>query len=311
MSRSGDRVMTGIVLMLGFCLFAPFIDVSSKLAAATVPVAVITLGRYVVQGGLMVPVMVLGRFDWSLSPRAAQLVFWRALVSVAATFTFVRALAVMPIADALAIAFIEPFVILLAGRILFAEKVGPRRIAACGVGFAGALLVIQPSFSEFGLVALLPMGTALCFAAYMMITRAASLHVAPEGMQLHTAWMGALMCLPLLVFGAFTDLADFKPALPQGIAWAWVAGVGVAATISHMMLTYAFRYASSSILAPLHYLEIVSAATLAWVVFGDFPDLLTWTGIGVIVTSGLYIIYRERLQARAQPKPPQAVPAAE
>ncbi|RRH73568.1 DMT family transporter [Falsigemmobacter faecalis] len=311
MQRSGDRVMTGIVLMLGFCLFAPLIDVSSKLATATVSVGIITLGRYVVQGALMAPVLMSGRFSRVLSRRGAQLVFWRSLASVIATLTFVRAVAVMPIADALAIAFVEPFIILLAGWMLFAERVGPRRIAACAVGFAGALLVIQPSFSEFGLVALLPVGTAISFAAYMMITRAASLHVAPEAMQFHTAWMSALICLPLLAAGALWQIPDLAPMMPEGIAWAWVAGVGVAATVSHMMMTYAFRFAASSVLAPLHYLEIVSAATLAWAVFGDFPDFLTWCGIGVIVASGLYIIFREHVQSRAQKARPAAARAAE
>ncbi|MFC0281993.1 DMT family transporter [Falsigemmobacter intermedius] len=311
MQRSGDRVMTGIVLMLGFCLFAPLIDVSSKLATATVSVGIITLGRYVVQGALMAPVLYLGRFPGGMSRRGAQLVFWRSLASVLSTLTFVRAVAVMPIADALAIAFVEPFIILLAGRIFFAEQVGPRRIAACAVGFAGALLVIQPSFSEFGLVALLPVGTAISFAAYMMITREASLHVAPEAMQFHTAWMSALICLPLLAAGGLWQIADLAPVLPQGIAWAWVAGVGVAATVSHLMMTYAFRFAASSVLAPLHYLEIVSAATLAWAVFGDFPDLLTWCGIGVIVASGLYIIYREHVVSRGLKARPAAAPAAE
>lgn len=299
MERSGDRVMVGIVLMLGFCLVAPYIDASAKLAAATVSVGLITLSRYLVQFALMVPLMLVGRFSFALTRRAAALIFWRSLVSVISTFTFVAAVAVMPIADALAIAFIEPFIILLAGRLLFGERVGPRRLTACLVGFGGALLVIQPSFSEFGLVALLPVVTAFAFAAYMMITRAAAVHVAPEGMQFHTAWVSALICAPLLIAGAVWGLADFAPgAMPEGRAWIWLGGVGLAATISHLMLTYAFRFAPSSLLAPLHYLEIVSAALLGWLIFGDFPDLLTWAGIAVIVGSGLYIIRREQILVR-------------
>ena len=77
-------------------------------------------------------------------------------------------------ADALAIAFVEPFVVLILGSFLFGDEVGPRRIAASAVGFGGALLVIQPSLAAFGYVALWPLGTAFFFAFYMLVTRAIS-----------------------------------------------------------------------------------------------------------------------------------------
>jgi drug/metabolite transporter (DMT)-like permease len=63
-------------------------------------------------------------------------------------------------------------------------------------------------------------------------------------------------------------------------------------------MTYALRFAPSATLAPLHYLEIVAAVALGYLVFGDFPNAMTWAGIAVIVGSGLYIIHRERITAR-------------
>ena len=89
------------------------------------------------------------------------------------------------------------------------------------------------------------------------------------------------------------------PVWPQGIFWLWLVGVGVAAAVSHMFITYALQYAPSSTLAPLHYLEIVSAVALGYLVFGDFPDAMTWAGIVVICASGLYVIYRERVTLNA------------
>ncbi len=71
----------------------------------------------------------------------------RAVFLILSTYTFVAAIQVMPIADALAIAFVEPFILLILGRLLFGDEVGPRRIAASVVGFGGALLVIQPSLA--------------------------------------------------------------------------------------------------------------------------------------------------------------------
>ena len=302
MTASTDRILPGVALMLGFCLFAPLIDVSSKLATQTVPVGQVTLARFIVQAVLMLPILVLLGQGMRMTARAFRLTLWRALASIAATFTFVWAVSHMPIADALAIAFVEPFILLIFGKLMFNDEVGPRRIAASGVGFIGALMVIQPSFATFGWVALLPVGTAFAFAAYMLITREASRHMTPEAMQFHTAWVAALICLPMVALAEGSGIVTLDPVMPQGWAWAWLLGVGVAATVSHMFMTYALKLAPSATLAPLHYLEIVSAATLADLVFGDFPNAWTWTGIGVIVASGLYIIHRERVtaaQARA------------
>jgi drug/metabolite transporter (DMT)-like permease len=297
MTPPTDRILPGVALMLGFCAIAPLIDVASKLATVTVPVGQVTLARFVVQVALMLPIMLVMRQSLRLSRRAMRLTLWRALAAILSTFTFVWAVKHMPLADALAIAFVEPFILLILGRLIFDDEVGPRRIAASAVGFMGALLVIQPSFVTFGWVALLPVVTAFSFAGYMLLTREASRAMTPEAMQFHTAWVAGLICLPVLVLAEGSGLATLDSVMPQGLAWLWLVGVGVAATISHMFMTYALKLAPSATLAPLHYLEIVSAAALGYLVFGDFPNALTWAGIGVIVASGLYVIHRERVTA--------------
>ncbi|HCM99600.1 MAG TPA: EamA family transporter, partial [Rhodobacter sp.] len=142
--------------MLVFCLLAPLLDVASKLATADIPVGQITAARFIVQGALMVPVMVMMRIEWTLSKRMVKYVALRAFLLILSTYCFVMAVTVMPIADALAIAFVEPFILLWLGKALFKDEVGPRRIGASVVGFCGALLVIQPSLNAFGLVALFP-----------------------------------------------------------------------------------------------------------------------------------------------------------
>ena len=295
---TSDRTLTGIALMLVFCLIAPLIDVASKLAAQAVPVGTVTLGRFVVQAFLMAPILLLMGTGFRLPGRAFALTALRALVSVLSTYCFIAALRVMPIADALAIAFLEPFIILLIGRLVLKEQVGPRRLGAAVVGFLGSLLVIQPAFAHFGLVALFPLGTAFSFALYILITRALSRLVHPVAMQFHTALLAGLLCLPLLALGPSLGEPSLHFILPQGLFWVWCASVGVAATVSHMAMTYALKFAPSSTLAPLHYLEIVPAALFSYLVFGDFPNALTWCGIAIIVGSGLYVIHRERVSAR-------------
>lgn len=125
-----DRIFPGIALMLTFCALAPLIDVASKLASQAVPVGTVTLGRYVVQGLLMAPLVVALRLPLRIGGRVLALSVARAFVSMTATYCFVAAVQVMPIADALAIAFVEPFVILFIGRFVLHEEVGPRRLAA-------------------------------------------------------------------------------------------------------------------------------------------------------------------------------------
>jgi drug/metabolite transporter (DMT)-like permease len=297
MSPSLDRILPGIMLMLGFCLTAPLIDVASKLAAATLPVGQITTARFIVQAAIMAPICLALRYPLTLPRAALWQLTQRAFFLIASTYCFVAAVQVMPIADALAIAFVEPFILLILGRLLFQDEVGPRRIMACVVGFAGSLLVIQPSLAAFGLVALYPLGTAFSFAAYMLVTRSLSRRMHPIPMQLHTATVAAAICLPVMVLSNGTGITTLDPVMPQGIAWVWVCGVGVASAIAHLMMTYALRMAPTSTLAPLHYLEIVSAVAFGYLIFSDFPNTLTWVGIGIIVASGLYIIWRERITA--------------
>jgi drug/metabolite transporter (DMT)-like permease len=147
-------------------------------------------------------------------------------------------------------------------------------------------------------VALYPLGTAFFFALYMLLTRALSRHMHPVTMQMHTALAATLMCLPLLALGTALGENSLSLAPPQGVFWLWLFFVGLAATVSHMAMTYALKWAPSATLAPLHYLEIVSATLFGYLVFGDFPNLLTWVGIAIIIASGLYIIHREQLTAR-------------
>ena len=292
-----DRVMLGVSLMIFFCLVAPLIDVSSKLAAQAVPVGTVTLGRMVVQGALMLPVVLLMRLPMTMSRRVIKLTLARAVTSILATYCFVAAVQVMPIADALAIAFVEPFIILLIGKLALGEQVGPRRLGAAVVGFGGALAVIQPSFAAFGATALFPLGTALFFALYMLITRSLSRISHPVVMQMQTAVVAAVLCLPVLLIGTASGAREIAFAWPSGVFWLWVFCVGLAATISHMAMTYALAFAPSATLAPLHYLEIVTATLFGFLFFGDFPGGLTWSGIAIIVTSGLYVIHRERVSA--------------
>lgn len=294
-----DRVPLGVAMMIGFCAVAPLIDVCAKLASQHVTITQVTFVRLIVQTVLMSPFVLLMRQSLAVTGPQFWLLTLRAVMLIGSTAAFVGAVQVMPIADALAIVFVEPFILLALGYLLFKEQVGPRRIAAAVIGFLGALLVIQPNFERFGVVAFYPLATAVFFAFYMLLTRRISRELPPEAMQFHTAALGTLIMVPVVLLGGWADIPVLALSNPDAEIWLQLFGVGLAATVSHLSITYALKFAPSATLAPLHYLEIVGAVLFGWLFFADWPNLLSWAGIGIITGSGLYIIARERFLARA------------
>ncbi len=295
---STDRILAGVALMLGFCVTAPLLDVAAKLASDTIPVGQITAARFVGQCALMAPFVWLMGLTLRVARGQWLALVMRALFLLVSTFCFIAAISVMPLADALAIAFIAPFIVLLVGKFYLGEDVGPRRVGAALVGFIGVLFVIQPSFAAFGAVALFPLGTAFGFAFYILVTRGLSRRVHPVALQFHTGLIASVMCLLVLWLAQGSGSATLDPVWPVGVEWLWLAGVGFFATVSHMMMTYALSLAPSATLAPLQYLELPVATLLGYLVFSDFPNALTLTGIGIIMGAGLYMIHRERITAR-------------
>lgn len=302
-----QEVRLGLVLMVISVLIAPVIDLFSKLAVAEVPAAVITLCRFMFQAATLLPVVLWRGTLLDLTWKKSALHALRGLMAATVMISFVMALAVMEIADALAIFFVEPIILTILGAIFLKETIGWRRYTACAVGFLGALLVIQPSMQEVGLFALLPVVSAFGLAVFYLITRLAAQSEDPWSMQLHTGLWGAAFAGIALLVGNHFDWTAFTPVMPHGISTLFIICAGIAATISGIFGAYAYRSAPASVLAPLQYLEIVSATILGWWVFGHLPDPLKWGGISIIIGSGLYVIWREH-QLRKRPTIPAMPP---
>lgn len=304
MSKGPDRIVPGILLMIGFTVTAPVMDAFAKLASSEIPVGQITAARFSVQAAILMPVAAaLGTLTLP-SPREAALHLARASLILAATTAFFAALRVLPLADAIAIFFVEPFILTLIGALFLGESVGWRRVLACAAGFGGALLVIRPSFAAFGAVALLPLVTAFCFAAYVALTRQVAQRMSPVALQAWTALAACVVVLPALALFDGSGVGGLDPVWPKGLFWVWLAGVGIAATVAHLFISAALRLAPTSVIAPLQYLEIVAAAGLGWAIFGDLPDAQAVLGIAIIMGAGLYVFVRERDLSRLPPPAP-------
>lgn len=275
-------------------LISPLIDIFAKLAITTVPSAQITAVRFVLQVIFILPVVLIRGTLLDLTWKKTGLHMLRGGLLVVTMLSFITTLKAMEVADAIAIFFVEPIILTILGSIFLKETIGWRRYTACAVGFFGALLVIQPSMQEVGWIALLPIVSAFGLAVFLLVTRLVAQNEDPWSMQFHAGIWGAIFCGILLFFGEGTGSQIFDPVIPDMTASLYLLGVGVTATISGVLGVYAYRAAPASVLAPLQYLEIVSATIFGWLVFGDLPDALKWLGIAIIIASGLYIIWRER-----------------
>lgn len=298
-----DRPLIGALLMVGFAALAPLMDAFAKLASDAIPIGQIVAVRFCIQALLLTPIaLMLGTLH---RPIRTDLILHvaRAALILTATAAFFTALRAMPIADAISIFFVEPFILTLLGAALLGETIGWRRLLACALGFTGALLVIRPSFSAFGAVALLPLFTAIAFALYMILTRRMAQRLHPVALQAWTAIAAAALILPVLAIFSGTGVPVLDVVMPQGRFWGYLLGVGLTASVTHLMLSGALKFAPAATIAPLQYLEIVAATALGYLLFADFPDTLTFTGIIIIVGSGLFVILRERRLSRPLPPP--------
>jgi len=246
-----------------------------------------------------------------MSGRVLSLTFLRTLMHIVGIGTMVSALYYLPLADAIAIAFVMPFIMLLLGHYVLGEEVGMRRMVACAVGFLGTLFVIQPSFQEVGWPALLPLAVAINFALFMLLTRKIAKETDPIGLQAVSGAMAVALMAPVifLIPDSALPILAWDDLLPAS-TWTLLVAIGLSGTLAHLLMTWSLRYAPSATLAPMQYLEIPIATIIGFAVFGDLPNTMASVGIAIIVASGLYIVFREQAIGRrtaSAPVPDHAV----
>ena len=288
-----NSVTLGILFMLAFAIIGPLIDLFAKLASAEVPIGQIILSRFILQGFVLLPVAIILSLAHRPTFKEFQMHFLRATLILIGTGSFVSAIKYMPLADAMAIFFVEPFMVTLLGGFVLGETVGYRRLIACLIGFFGALFIIKPSFSLFGMVAFLPLLTAFSFTFYIFITRKMAQNMHPVTLQAYAALAAVIILLPIIIWANGTNIELLDPITPSLKAIFLLLGVGIAAIIAHLFITFALSMAPATIIAPLQYFEIVTATLFGYLFFSDFPDKWTFLGVFIIILSGVYVILRE------------------
>ncbi len=288
--------------MLGFCVLAPLGDAMAKLLGEDLSVGFLVFVRFSVQVALLMPLVWLLKYPMPKGARLIRLTAIRTVLHICGIGLMISSLQYLDLADAIAIAFVMPFIMLLLGKVHLNEHVGPHRLAACAVGFIGTLLVVQPNFVEVGLPALLPLGVAVVFALFMLVTRQIAKDVDPIGLQALSGLMAAPMVGAALLVFPNVPLLAIHP-IPND-AWILLAVLGCLGTVAHLLMTWSLRFAPSATLAPMQYLEIPIGTVIGYLIFKDLPNGLAAVGICITVAAGLYIILRERTMSRR----PQAAP---
>lgn len=218
--------------------------------------------------------------------------------------SYYLALAAMPLAAVVAIAFSTPMIILIASVLVFGDPVGPRRWFAVAVGFAGVLVILRPGADAFEPAALFAVLSAFCYGAGAMLARTLGQTDSGAKMAFY-ATLGYLAAssvgvalAPLLGGGdhpsiAFAAMPWREPELPDLVV---MAGVGAISAFGFYFLAEAYRVGQSSAVAPFEYSGVIWAVAWGLLFFHETPDTPTMVGIVMIVGAGLFIIHRERVR---------------
>jgi len=270
------------------------LDAVGKYLTSDYPVVQITWARFFFHLALFPLLLGAGRWRLVVRTKRIGLHLVRSLLLVGANFSFFLAVKFIPLADATAIGFVAPLLLVAFSVLLLGETVGPRRWAAVAIGFVAVFAIIRPGFADVHWAMFLPLLVALCFSLYQITTRIL-------GATDH--WVTILFFTATGGLVVTSAVVPFVWVWPDLAGWGLMTLMGVFGAASHLVLIRAFTLARASVLAPFGYVQLVWSVLAGLIVFGDFPDGWTLGGAAVIAGSGLYVIFRERQIARTASRP--------
>jgi len=191
----------------------------------------------------------------------------------------------LPLAEATAIGFAAPLFITVLSVPILKEKVGIHRWCAVVIGLVGVLIIIRPGGDFWQLVSIMPLLGALFFALFQILTRLLSVTEKTHTTLFYTG-LGGLVWSSIIV--------PFVWVAPSQIDFLIFLATGFLGALAHLCMINAFNFAEASLLAPFNYTKLLWVAILGYLVFDDIPSLEMWIGAGIIVSAGLYVLYREK-----------------
>ena len=289
MPSRADNLKGALFMLAGMFVFSA-VDAQAKYLTQTMPPMQIVWVRQV---GLFLGVLLLLSIRGSsiLQTQFPKLQIIRGICAAVSAALFILGLNFVPLADAVSVTFVAPLVVTMMGALILGEHVGLHRWTATLIGFLGTLIVIRPGFETFHPGLLLPLIAACFFAARQVISRYIGTADKTETTITYTAITAFLV---LSIFAPFVwEPIETKTQIIVLITMSIMAALG------EFLVIKALEIGMAVVVSPLHYTLIIWGSFYGYVIFGQFPDLLTWVGASVIILSGLYILHRERIRSSA------------
>lgn len=286
-----DNIRAALFMMLGTGAYT-INDVFLKLLGNELPMFQILFLRGVVV------TLFFGLLLWrvrdqfaGLARRDIGLVALRSLAEAAAAYFFLTALFNMPIANLTAILQVVPLTVALAAFVVLKEPLGWRRMSAILIGFCGVVLIVRPGAEGFTIYSVSALLSVAMITVRDLTTRMLGRSM-PSVMVAFTASCGVML------FGGFGSMTETW-AMPSTPGWFWLLGAIGFIIVGYILVILAMRVGELTFAAPFRYAALLFALAAGWLVFGEWPDMLTFVGSGIIVATGVYTLYREGKMRRA------------
>jgi drug/metabolite transporter (DMT)-like permease len=289
--KSVKQSSLGIALKLAATLAFSLMYVAIKLAGS------VPLGEVIFFRGLfaIAPLLVVSFYTHGPGSLIRTTHPWlhlrRSIAGTTGMFLNFAALMRLPLADVTAFSFVAPIFATVLAALLLNEKVGPHRAAAVVIGFAGVMMMVEPHVVLNGFATGSPIGAVMALSASLF-----SAFVVVFIRQMSATETSEAIVFYFMVVcaaaGGVTMIWDFVPL--NWMQTGWLVLCGILGGIGQVCMTYCYRYAEPSFLAPFDYAAMIWAVALGYFIFAEVPEIMVLVGAGVVIVSSLYIVSRER-----------------
>jgi len=274
----------GIFWMVTTMLFFVSMDTCAKYLVSLYPTMQVVWGRYFFQVVILL-IVLAPRLGTIMKTESLHFQLVRSLFLLSATICFFTGLNTLQVAEASSIMFTTPIMITALAPIVLKEKVGIRRWCSVFIGFIGAVIIIRPGQNTMGIGAFWVLGAAASYACYQISTRLLSKQDSVLTTLFYSALLGAII---------MSIFVPFNFGLPTILDWFLLSLAGLFGTLGHFCMIKAYTHAEASKISPYSYSSLIWATLIGYVFFDTLPDIWTFIGAGIIFTTGIYIIHRER-----------------
>jgi drug/metabolite transporter (DMT)-like permease len=239
---------------------------------------------------MALPALMKGRYG-DLKPNRFGMHLLRGVLMVIMLAGFIYAVRTLSLANAYSIFLAEPLIVTALAVPLLGERVGWRNWIAIGVGLVGVVIILRPSTT--GLVTLGALAALVSATAYALSVIALRVIARTDTTTSVIVWTVGLMTL----MTGLLSIADWVPLARQH--WLWLAALGVFGALGQHLLTEAFRSAPPSVVAPFEYSALLWGILIDWVAWRVLPASRVYVGGGIVIASGLYLVWLEHSQRDA------------